>query len=90
MHPFKKVLILVIILLTFFIIYNLLMSRKEIQIQGQKEQNQLQERELKEGFGQEKEDDEVKNMKNTGPISITSIPQKQYLMMGSYIHFLLI
>ena len=98
MHPFKKVLILVIILLTFFIIYNLLMSRKEIQIQGQKEQNQLQERELKEGFGQGKEgfgqgkeDDEVKNMKNTGPISITSIPPKymdlpirEFIVKSSY------
>ena len=97
MHPFKKVLILVIILSTFFIIYNLLMSRKEIQIQGQKEQNQLQERELKEGFGQGKEgfdqgkDDEIKNMKNTGPISITSIPEKymdlpirEFIVKSSY------
>ena len=79
------------------------MSRKEIQIQGQKEQNQLQERELKEGFGKEgfgkekegfgqgQEDDEVKNMKNTGPISITSIPPKyldlpirEFIVKSSY------
>ena len=72
------------------------MSRKEIQIQGQKEQNQLQERELKKGFGKGKEgfgkeDDEVKNMKNTSPISITSIPPKylnlpirEFIVKSSY------
>ena len=45
MHPIKKLLILVIILVTIFIIYNLLKSRQAIKINYEKEKQ-----ELKEGF----------------------------------------
>ena len=45
MHPVKKILILVIVLLAFFIIYNLLKSRQAIKLNYIKEK-----KELKEGF----------------------------------------
>ena len=76
MHLFKKILILVIILLTLFIIYNLLKSRATIK-KGSME-----------GFGE----DEVKKMKSTDvPITIKSIPDKylslpirEFIVKSSY------
>jgi hypothetical protein len=79
MDLFKKFLILVIILLTLFIIYNLLKSRASIKSGNL------------EGFATSKKD-EVKNMKSTSvPIKIKSIPNKylslpirEFIVKSSY------
>lgn len=70
MHPAKKILILVIILLTFFIIYNLLKSRQTIKINYMKE--------MKEGF-----DDEGKAIVPL-PGKFLSLPIREFIVKSSY------
>ena len=84
MHLFKKLLILVIILLTFYIIFNLLKSRQTIKLKMGEEQKLLKEDKMKEykieGFGPK--DDENANMKSSfSPLSIQSSFPPTYLSL---------
>ena len=84
MHILKKFLILVIVLITIFIIYNLLKTRKAIKIQAELEKNK---RSI-EGFGEE----EISNLKAFDtPISISAIqekyldlPLREFIVKSSY------
>jgi len=95
MHPFKKLLILVIILFTFYIIFNLLNSRQTIKLKMGEEQKLLKEDKMKEdkieGFGPK--DDENANMKSSfSPLSIQSsfpptylsLPIREFIVKSSY------
>ena len=80
MHPAKKILILVIVLLAFFIIYNLLKSRQTIKLNYIKEK-----KELKEGF-----DGEGVAIAGEG-VAIAALPQKylslpirEFIVKSSY------
>lgn len=78
MHPIKKFLILVIVLLTIIIIYNLLKSRQIIKINYEKE------KELKEGFVEALD-------ASASAVSIAAIPQsylrlpiREFIIKSSY------
>ncbi len=69
MHIIKKLLILVIVCITFVIIHNLLKTRAEIKLQAQRELNKRSQ----EGFGES----EIETMKkSSSPLSIGPVPQK--------------
>ena len=78
MHPIKKLLVLVIVLLTFFIIYNLLKSRQIMKIKyaSDKEVFKL------EGFSDEneKEGTEIKSI----PQKYLSLPIREFIVKSSY------
>ena len=84
MHPIKKFLILVIVLIAIFIIYNLLKSRQIIKINYEKEK-----KELKEGF--ETGSNDASGVQNASGVSISSIPRKylrlpirEFIVKSSY------
>ena len=81
MHPVKKILILVIVLLAFFIIYNLLKSRQTIKLNYIKEK-----KELKEGF-----DGEGVAIADGEGVAIAALPEKylslpirEFIVKSSY------
>jgi hypothetical protein len=84
MHIIKKLLILVIVCITFVIIHNLLKTRAEIKLQAQRELNQRSQ----EGFGES----EIETMKkSSSPLSIGPVPQKyldlplrEFMVKSSY------
>ena len=73
MHPVKKILILVIVFLAFFIIYNLLKSRQTIK------KNYIKE--MKEGF---EEDKESKGSIAQLPTKYLSLPIREFIVKSSY------
>ena len=73
MHLVKKFLILVIVFLAFFIIYNLLKSRQTIKINYMKE--------MKEGF---EEDKESKGSIVALPKKYLSLPIREFIVKSSY------
>jgi hypothetical protein len=84
MHPIKKFLILVIVLIAIFIIYNLLKSRQNIKINYEKEKKVL-----KEGFETGSKD--ASGVQNASGVSISSIPRKylrlpirEFIIKSSY------
>lgn len=81
MHPIKKLLVLVIVLLTFFIIYNLLKTRQIMKIKyaGNKEVFEL------EGFSNETEESEKEGTEiKSIPQKYLSLPIREFIVKSSY------